>query len=133
MSDDTPPRRLYLQWYGDPDDEYAPIGHDRPEGVTFYYERVYRNDLCYIRAGRHTSEALREQDEEIAALRARVAELEAQNAILRSAALDSAMSSPHLKTSASEDLAPDVTFTPFPMSPHYAAATRAMSSDDEEE
>ena len=78
MTNDTPPRRVYLQWYGDPDDGTDPIGDDRPEGVTFHEARVYRNDICYIRAGRHTGEALREQDEEIAALKAENVRLRAE-------------------------------------------------------
>jgi hypothetical protein len=83
-------------------------------------------------AYRHLMIEFNNQRAELNALRARVAELEKQNATLRSVALDSAMSSPYLKTSASEDSAPDVTFTPFPMSPLYIAAKRARDGDEEE-
>ena len=47
----APPRKLWLQWYGDPYDGTG-IGNDQPEGPTFNTEKVYENDVCYIRAGK---------------------------------------------------------------------------------
>jgi hypothetical protein len=82
MTDETnkkpAPRRIWLQWYGEDDGSY--IGHDRPEGVTFCEDRIYRSDICYVRAGKTASinaaeiEALRGRAE---AAENRLAELEA--------------------------------------------------------
>jgi len=72
---EQPPKYIWLQWNPAED---AGIGYGTPDGPTFSAgHRVFNDDVCYVRAGRHTSEALREQDDEITALRRRVDELEA--------------------------------------------------------
>lgn len=74
MSETQPPKYIWVQWNPAED---AGIGYDTPDGPTFSAgHRVFNDDVCYVRAGRPTSEALRQQDEEIAALRRRVDDLE---------------------------------------------------------
>lgn len=77
-----PPSHIWLQWYGDA----SPADHEydeRPEGTTFSTEKVYEDDVCYVRAGKPNQ---RVQSALIAA-EARAAELAAAVDRLRAAAV----------------------------------------------
>lgn len=76
-NNDKPPARIYLQWVGDED---TGIGHNRPEGATWSGDKVFPDDVCYIRAGRATAELVEELNEW--KRRAEIAEKTLANAIV---------------------------------------------------
>lgn len=59
---DNPPARIWLQWYQegeggyDEDDEFAPA----PGDITWCGDRIYTDDICYVRAGKSTAALMEE-------------------------------------------------------------------------